>query len=173
MILRTLLASALVSLSFVSIAAPASATSGRTNNLSVTVSMTDRATRADQDVAVDVVFTNRGSTPISVVKWFVPDGEPEGDLFLLSRNGEAVSYTGPIIKRAAPTAHDMITLQPGESLMRTAELSGLYDLSSSGVYTIQYGAVSAHMLGRASNGFGFGDANRDLIESHLHAIWLV
>ncbi len=144
MLIRTLLASALVSLSLVSFAAPVS----RFNNLSVSIAPADPATRADRDVAVDVVFTNTGDTPISVVKWFMPDGEPEGDLFLLSRNGEAVPYVGPIIKRAAPTAHDMITLQAGESVTRTAELSGLYDLSQSGVYTIQYGVASAHVFGQ-------------------------
>lgn len=144
MLIRTLLGALLASVSLVGMAA----TNSPAEKLKISVAMTDRATLMDSDVAVDVVFTNTGDSPISVVKWFVPDGQPEGNLFLLTRNGEAVSYLGPIVKRAAPTANDMITLAPGESMIRTAELSELYDLSASGVYAIQYGAASAQLFGR-------------------------
>lgn len=144
MLLRNLLGAVLACVSLAAVAAP------NANKLVVSVAVTDRATLGDQDVAVDVVFTNTGDTPVSVVKWFVPDGTPEGDLFLLTRNGEAVPYLGPIIKRPAPTANDMITIAPGESIVRTAELSGLYDLSETGVYAIQYGAASAQMFARES-----------------------
>jgi peptidyl-Lys metalloendopeptidase len=143
MLLRTLFGAVLACASIATIAAP-----NRAPNLTVSVAMTDRATLGDQEVAVDVLFTNTGDTPVSVVKWFVPDGTPEGDLFLLTRNGEAVPYLGPIVKRPAPTANDMITLAPGESIMRTAELASLYDLRETGVYSIQYGAASAQLVGR-------------------------
>ncbi len=122
----------------------------RANALAVSVAMSDRTTVSDGQVVVDLAFTNTGDTPLSVVRWFMPDGEPEGDLFLLTRNGEAVAYLGPIIKRPAPTVHDMITLAPGESISRSADLSELYDLTESGVYAIRYGAASAQMFGRAA-----------------------
>jgi peptidyl-Lys metalloendopeptidase len=144
MLLRNLLGAVLACASLAAIAAP----NGNANTLVVSVAVTDRATLGDQDVAVDVVFTNTGDAPVSVVKWFVPDGTPEGDLFLLTRNGDAVPYLGPVIKRPAPTANDMITIAPGESIVRTVELASLYDLSASGVYAIQYGAASAQMFAR-------------------------
>jgi peptidyl-Lys metalloendopeptidase len=144
MLLRNLLGAVLTCASLAAMAAP----NGNANKLVVSVAVTDRATLGDREVAVDVVFTNTGDTPVSVVNWFVPDGTPEGDLFLLTRNGEAVPYLGPIIKRPAPTANDMITIAPGESIVRTVELSGLYDLAETGVYAIQYGAASAQMFAR-------------------------
>lgn len=140
MSLRAIFAVALASLSFASVATP--------NKLSVNLSIADRATVSDQEVMIDVVFVNNGSTPLSIPKWFVPDGELEGDLFLLSRNGQQVPYLGPIIKRAAPTAQDMITLAPGESITRSVDIAGMYDLSASGEYKMQYGVASAQLFGR-------------------------
>jgi peptidyl-Lys metalloendopeptidase len=142
MLLRTIFAIALICASFASFA--------RSNSLSVSLSVSDRATVSDQEVMVDVVFTNNGSTPLSIAKWFVPEGALEGDLFLLSRDGKQVPYLGPIIKRAAPTAQDMITLAPGETITRSVDISGMYDLSVSGEYKMQYGVASSQLFGRAS-----------------------
>ncbi len=135
---RALLAALLVFASVSSFARP---------NLVVNVSLADRATVADRDVLVDVVFTNAGTSPVTFVNWFLPDGELDGDMFLLARDGQPVSYLGPIVKRTAPAAADMITLAPGESIARTADLGSVYDLSASGVYSIQYGVSSSQLYG--------------------------
>lgn len=119
-------------------------------DLVVSLSLSDRSTVSNQDVMVDVTFTNTGSTPVSLMRWFVPDGELEGDLFLLSRDGQAVPYVGPVIKRGQPTSQDMMTLAPGESYSGSVEISGLYDLSVSGVYSIRYGVASTQIFGRTS-----------------------
>ncbi len=119
-------------------------------DLVVNLSLSDRSTVSTQDVMVDVTFTNTGATPISLMRWFVPDGELEGDLFLLSRDGQAVPYVGPVIKRGQPTSQDMMTLAPGESFSGSVEISGLYDLSASGVYSIRYGVASTQIFGRTS-----------------------
>ncbi len=142
MLLRTIFAIALICASFASFA--------RSNSLSVSLSVSDRATVSDQEVMVDVVFTNNGSTPLSIAKWFVPEGALEGDLFLLSRDGKQVPYLGPIIKRAAPTAQDMITLAPGESISRSVDIAGMYDLSASGEYKMQYGVASSQLFARSA-----------------------
>ncbi len=142
MLLRAIFAIVLVCLSFSGFA--------RTNNLSVSLTVADRATVSDQEVMVDVVFTNNGSTSLSIPKWFVPDGELEGNLFLLSRDGSRVPYLGPIIKRAAPTAQDMISLAPGESITRSVDIAGMYDLSASGEYKMQYGVASSQLFGRTN-----------------------
>ena len=142
MLLRAIFAIVLVCLSFSGFARP--------NNFSVNLSVADRATVSDQEVRVDIVFTNDGSTSLSIPKWFVPDGELEGDLFLLSRDGQRVPYLGPIIKRAAPTAQDMISLAPGESVARSVDISGMYDLSASGEYKLQFGVASSQLFGRSS-----------------------
>lgn len=137
---RAMLAALLVFASVSSFARP---------NLVVNVSLADRGTVADRDVLVDVVFTNAGTSAATFVNWFLPDGELDGDMFLVSRDGQPVSYLGPIVKRTAPAAQDMITLAPGESIARTADLGSVYDLSAAGVYSIQYGVASSQLYGAA------------------------
>lgn len=164
MLLRAIFAIALICASFASFA--------RSNSLSVNLSLADRATVSDQEVMVDVVFTNNGSTPLSIAKWFVPEGALEGDLFLLSRDGKKVPYLGPIIKRAAPTAQDMITLAPGESITRSVDIAGMYDLSASGEYKMQYGVASSQLLGRtvprqATDSKRFAESAADVVMESL------
>ena len=137
---RTLLAALLV---FTSLSSAAS------QNIVVNVSMPDSTTVSDRQVLVDVVFTNVGESSIRMVNWFLPDGELDADMFLMSRNGEPVMYLGPVVKRAAPSAQDMITLAPGESISRSVDLASAYDLSRSGEYSIQYAVASTHLFAPA------------------------
>lgn len=104
-----------------------------------------------QDVAaVTVTYTNVSSQPVQLLRWHVAGQQaiPEG-LFEVSRNGEPVEYLGPHIKRMAPRAEDFIVLQPGQSLSGTADLTGLYDLTEDGLYTVSFAphALSEHNVG--------------------------
>lgn len=137
MVFRALLATVVACVSLSAMARP---------NVSVSVSLPDRATVSDSEVLVNMVFTNNGSKPVRMVNWFLPDGELDGDMFFLSRDGEAVSYFGPLVKRGQPGAQDMVMLAPGESISRTVDLASAYDLSRSGNYIIQYGVTSAHLF---------------------------
>ena len=127
-------------LAFASLAAQAN------SNLVVNVSLPVRTAVGDREVLVNVTFTNTGDLPIRMVNWLLPDAELDADMFLLSRDGEPVTYLGPIVKRAPPAAQDMITLAPGESISRIVDLAGVYDLTVSGVYSIQYGVASSHLF---------------------------
>jgi peptidyl-Lys metalloendopeptidase len=142
MLFRTLLAALLVCVSF--------AGHARSNNLAVSLSLPDRATANDREMLVDIVFTNKGETPIAMVKWYLPDGELEGDLFALARDGQPVNYVGPIVKRAAPALQDLIALAPGESITRTVDLAVFYDMTQTGNYDIQYAATAQEMFGHKS-----------------------
>ncbi|QRO02075.1 peptidase M35 [Archangium violaceum] len=110
--------------------------------VAVSLSVAKSSLSAREDVAVSVTFTNTSSQPVQLLKFYVPDGHLKEGLFEVTRNGEPVEYIGPAIKRAAPTAEDYITLAPGESLTGSAPVSGMYDLSESGSYTIRYAARS-------------------------------
>jgi peptidyl-Lys metalloendopeptidase len=81
---------------------------------------------------------------VQVLSWQLPSDEAEGVLFKISRDGEAVRYTGALVKRAAPQAADHVRLEPGASLTYEVELSAAYDLSRSGRYTIEYASRGAH-----------------------------
>jgi peptidyl-Lys metalloendopeptidase len=138
-LLRVLFAATLACLSFAGFAGQASPT--------ISMSIADRATTMDGELLVDLVFTNKSDSPISMVSWYLPDGELDGDLFAISRDGEPVNYVGRIVKRAPASPKDMIELAPGESITRTVDLAAHYDLTKSGVYAMQYAANAQEIFG--------------------------
>ncbi|MFM1702590.1 M35 family metallo-endopeptidase [Aeromonas salmonicida] len=89
------------------------------------------------DVRVNLTLTNTGDKPIRLLKWQLP-GSDDAPLFLVERDGQPVSYEGALIKRAAPTDKDFQLLKAGQSLTVQAEVSGLYDMSAQGQYSIRY-----------------------------------
>ena len=118
----------------------------RNADLVVNLSLADRTTVSEQDVMVNVTFTNIGDSPIQLVRWYLPEGELDGQLFMLSRDGQDVPYVGPLVKRGSMTNQDLMTLLPGESAQRTVELSSAYDMSASGVYSIRYAVVGTSVF---------------------------
>jgi peptidyl-Lys metalloendopeptidase len=58
------------------------------------------------------------------------------------RDGEPVAYRGALVKRKPFGPRDFVRIAPRASLDFKVELSALYDLSVSGVYTIQYDVKS-------------------------------
>ncbi|WNG62783.1 peptidase M35 [Archangium gephyra] len=113
-----------------------------TGEVAVSLSVSKATLSAREDVSVTVTLTNVSSHPVQLLKFYIPDGRLKEGLFEVTRNGEPVEYIGPHIKRAAPTAQDYITLAPGESISGLAPVSGMYDLSESGAYTVSYAAPS-------------------------------
>lgn len=110
-----------------------------TGDVAVSLSASTSSFSARETAAVTVTYTNVSSQPVQLLNWFVAGRQaiPEG-LFELTLNGESVDYVGPHIKRMAPRAEDFITLRPGESLSGTASLSELYDLGTSGQYSVRF-----------------------------------
>lgn len=89
------------------------------------------------DVRVNLILTNTGDKPIRLLKWQLP-GSEDAPLFRVERDGQPVDYEGALIKRAAPTDKDFQLLKAGQSLTLQAEVSGLYDMSAQGQYSIRY-----------------------------------
>lgn len=114
------------------------------NDLDVRLSVATPVLRGDVDVLVTVTVTNTARHPVQVLSWQLPSDEAEGVLFKISRDGEAVRYTGALVKRAAPQAADHVRLEPGASLTYEVELSATYDLSRSGRYVVEYASRGAH-----------------------------
>ena len=130
------------------------------NDLDVRVSAATPVLRGDVDVVVTVTVTNTARHPVHVLSWQLPSDEPEGALFKITRDGEAVRYTGALVKRMAPQAGDHVRLDPGASLSYEVELSAAYDLSRSGRYTIEYASRGAH------------GANAPALRSQALYLWL-
>lgn len=114
------------------------------DGLDVRVSAAAPVLRGDVDVFVNVTVTNTTRHPIHLLSWQLPSEELEGALFRITRDGEAVRYTGPLVKRTAPQASDHVRLDPGATLSYEVELTAAYDLSRSGRYAIEYAGRGAH-----------------------------
>jgi peptidyl-Lys metalloendopeptidase len=116
------------------------------NGLEVSLTTSNALLKGDQDVSMTLSITNRGTTPVSILKWALPSEESESMLFRVTRDGEAVQYLGAVYKRTAPTAADYVRIAPGETLKRDVELSGSYDMSLGGHYSVEYNIASQHLL---------------------------
>ena len=108
------------------------------SSIQVTLSSESANLNGTDDVAVNVTMTNLGSVPAFIPRWYVPSQAATSGVFTVKRNGEAVPYLGALVKRRAFTARDFVRIAAGASLEFKVELSSLYDLSASGVYSIQY-----------------------------------
>jgi len=114
------------------------------DGIEVRLSVPNPVLHGDVDVMVTVTVTNLTRHPVHLLRWQLPTEELEGALFRIERDGEKVPYTGPLIKRPGPGPADRIQLDPGSSLSYQVELTGAYDLSRNGRYTIEYLSRGAH-----------------------------
>ena len=101
------------------------------------------------DVRVNLTLTNTGEEPVRLLKWQLP-GSEDAPLFQVERDGQPVDYEGALIKRAAPSDKDYQLLKAGQSLTVQAEVSGLYDMSAQGQYSIRYLLPTVAQEGKAA-----------------------
>lgn len=88
---------------------------------------------------VNVTVTNTSQEDVKVLSWYlVQNAALQNNAFDVTVDGEKVSYTGPIVKRPAPTADDYIQLAAGETITQTFDLSAYYDMTQAGTYSVQY-----------------------------------
>lgn len=126
--------------------------------LDVRLSSASPIVRGDVDVEVQVAVTNTCRHPVQVLGWQLPSDDVEGALFSIARDGQRVAYQGPVYKRTKPEAGDHVKLEAGATLSYTVELTGSYDLSQNGHYTVSYAAKG-------------GSSSRDLASGPMH-LWL-
>lgn len=107
---------------------------------------------------VEVTVTNTSRHTARVPTWQLPSNLAESKLFDISRDGAAVAYHGPMIKRGLPDAADFTILRAGETLRSVVDLSKAYDFSQSGRYVValdsplQFASLSDGKLLRQGNG---------------------
>jgi len=124
-------------------AATAAPPAARTNPLQVRmVAATGKA--SDFLGAVEVTVTNTSRHAVRVPNWELPSDFVEAKLFLVTRDGKPVQYEGPMIKRPLPSAADFTVLRPGETRRVVVDLSGAYDLSQTGDYTVTFASPLQH-----------------------------
>ncbi len=111
----------------------------------VSLSVDKESFAESDDVIVHVAITNPNDFPIRILKWFTPLNGVERSLFTVTRNGEPVPYIGKMVKRAAPTEADYITLEPGASVTSDVNLAEVYALSVSDHYQVAYDVTSLQL----------------------------
>jgi peptidyl-Lys metalloendopeptidase len=73
-----------------------------------------------------------------VLRWQVPSEEIEADILAITRDGEAVPYLGPLVKRPAPTAADYVEIAAGEELTAVFDPTSVYDMNPAGQYSVAF-----------------------------------
>jgi len=115
------------------------------DRVDVRLSVPNPVLRGDVDVVVNVTITNTSPHPVTLLKWQLPSDEMEAPLFRITRDDRLpVRYLGAMVKRTPPQADDLVKLPPGAALSYEVELTGSYDLSRSGRYTIEYVGHARH-----------------------------
>jgi len=89
-------------------------------------------------VTFTFTMTNNGKTSLFVLEWYTPFEGMKGDLFDVTKDGVALTYAGPMVKRVEPIQRNYFEVKPGESRKTTIKLSEGYDVSAPGTYKIAY-----------------------------------
>lgn len=93
--------------------------------------------RTHEKVRLKVILTNRGNEDLSVLAWNTPFDPMLSDCLEVTVNGKQIKYDGPLVKRAAPTPKDYITIKAGQSVEAEFPLSDAYDTSKPGGYDVK------------------------------------
>jgi len=119
----------------------------------VGLSVTQGKFASSEDVLVTVTIYNPTKNPVKVLRWFTPEDQTAERLFLVTRNGETVAYTGPVYKRVPATGNDYISLRAGASIVRTVNLGASYDLSQDGQYEVAFAVAAFNLFNEKANAF--------------------
>jgi peptidyl-Lys metalloendopeptidase len=99
-----------------------------------------------QNVNVILKYRNTGDDIMAIYKWQLPEEGLFDPLFEVTRDGQPVEYVGPIAKRRAPTAEDIILLTPGMTVSAAIQLSTVYNMTQTGNYVVQYKMDAGQVL---------------------------
>ena len=83
--------------------------------------------------SVQLKLTNNSNQIVKVPYWQLPSDRMESNLFQVTTGGHSATYTGPMVKRGAPTDADMVSFQPYETKVVSVNLAKFYDLKGGDV----------------------------------------
>lgn len=87
-------------------------------------------------VTIDFALRNRGSAAVNVLVWNTPLEGIQGEIFRVSRDGQALAYTGLQAKRGDPMLEEYRRIEPGAELAASVDLATAYDLAAAGDYEV-------------------------------------
>jgi len=92
---------------------------------------------AEQPMEVLFYLSNGTDAAIEVLPWGTPlEQSLTADVFVVTKEGEAMPYAGRVVKRPPPGPDDYLTLAAGEKRETLVDLSDGYDISAAGEYTV-------------------------------------
>ena len=93
---------------------------------------------------------NNSDRQSHVLIWYTPLEGIAGEIFQVTREGEALPYQGMLAKRVDPTQDEYVAIEPGEAASAEVDLTTGYDLSAPGSYQVQLTAGLADVTDDAS-----------------------
>ncbi|WP_199729041.1 protease [Corallococcus sp. CA053C] len=108
-----------------------------TPNLECALSAPAKA-RVGEPVEVLFRLTNRSAQAVYILPWQSPLEGLMGPAFDITRDGEEVSYQGPMVKRRAPSESSYVTIAPGATAENRVEVTQAYDFQKPGTYRIAF-----------------------------------
>ena len=88
-------------------------------------------------VPLRFTLMNRGPVALHVLEWNTPFEGWFGAYVEVTRDGLALSYRGPMVKRGDPSADEYLTLAAGKSRGASVDLVQPFDLTQPGHYRVQ------------------------------------
>jgi hypothetical protein len=91
-----------------------------------------------QEINLKFTLTNESDTPLYFLKWYTPLEGIAGEIFKITRDGQAVPYEGILASRSFPTIESYILINPGESISTVVDLGTSFDFTEAGTYQIGF-----------------------------------
>lgn len=87
--------------------------------------------------ALRLRLSNRTASPLAVLNWGTPFEGWMQPFVRVMRNGAALDYQGPSIKRGDPERNEYLRLAAGRSRSATLALAPAFDVSAPGRYRVE------------------------------------
>lgn len=92
------------------------------------------------------IASNNSTHPIQFLPWNTPlESRIRGRFFdVKTEQGEELEYRGLLVKRAAPQDADYLTLNVGESVENSVDLTNSYSFCANSSYQINYSSIQVN-----------------------------
>jgi peptidyl-Lys metalloendopeptidase len=104
-------------------------------------------------VRLRFTLTNHSPEKLYVLTWYTPLEGILGEIFRVERDGQAITYQGPLVMRGDPLPEHYVRLEPGASVSAAIDLATAYDLSQAGGYTIEFLSPRISHVAKTESGF--------------------
>lgn len=82
-------------------------------------------------------LTNNSDSTLRVLTWNTPLEGWKGTVLRVTREGEELSYQGPMLKRGDPPVEVYVEIPAGGRVDATVDLADVYDVSRPGTYKVE------------------------------------